>query len=248
MSLAKQHFFITGTDTEIGKTFVTSALLLGLAQQGLSTVGMKPIAAGAELLDGVWHNEDVESLIAAASVKVEQQLVVPYLFHTACAPHIAAQRENAQIELPPILRSYGRLCELADVVLVEGVGGFCVPLSAQLSAQMGAQMSTESVAQLTTVDLAQALALPVIMVVGMRLGCINHALLTAQAIAASGLKLHAWVANTVDAEMAYFDENVQALSQHIAAPCLGVIPRIPQLALQTRAQGALAYLDLNFLK
>jgi dethiobiotin synthetase len=233
-------FFITGTDTEIGKTFVTSAVLHGLVQQGLSTIGMKPIAAGAEFLDGVWHNEDVDSLIAAASVKAAQQLVSPYLFHAACAPHIAAQRENTRIELPPILRSYEELCALADVVLVEGVGGFCVPLSGELG--------TESDTPLTTVDLAQALALPVIMVVGMRLGCINHALLTAQAIAASGLKLHAWVANTVDAEMAYFEENVQALVQCIAAPCLGVIPRMSQLEQQDRVQGALAYLDLNFLK
>lgn len=221
-------YFITGTDTEIGKTFVTAALLRAFAQQGMRTLGMKPIAAGAEIIDGVWHNEDVDQLIEAANVKAPQEIVVPYLMHTPAAPHIVAKLENVQIDVQHIAACYQEARELVDVVLVEGVGGYVVPLNDTVS----------------TVDMAQALNLPVILVVGMRLGCINHALLTAQAIQASDMRLAGWVANTVDAEMKFFEENVQALKQRLPAPCLGVIPRLAQSQIAT----AYRYLDLNLLK
>lgn len=228
MNKRTNDYFITGTDTEIGKTFVTAALLHAFGGQGLRTLGMKPIAAGAELIDGVWHNEDVDQLIEAANVKAPQEIVVPYLMQTPAAPHIVAKLENVQIDVQHIAACYQQARELADVVLVEGVGGYVVPLNDTVS----------------TVDMAQALNLPVILVVGMRLGCINHALLTAQAIAASGLRLAGWVANTVDAEMKFFEENVQALKQRLPAPCLGVIPRLAQSQIAT----AYRYLDLNLLK
>ncbi|MBI3711656.1 MAG: dethiobiotin synthase [Burkholderiales bacterium] len=228
MNQRTNDYFITGTDTEIGKTFVTAALLRAYAQQALRTLGMKPVAAGAEMVDGVWHNEDVDQLIAASSVKAPQAIVAPYLMRTAAAPHIVAQLEEVQIDVQQIATCYQQTRDLADVVIVEGVGGYVVPLNETIS----------------TVDMAQALNLPVILVVGMRLGCINHALLTARAIAASGLHLAGWVANTVDIEMKFFEENVQALKQRLPAPCLGVIPRLPASQMDT----AYRYLDLNLLK
>ena len=224
----RNDYFITGTDTEIGKTFTTSALLRAFAKQGNSTLGMKPIASGAEEIDGVLHNEDVDSLVAASSVKAPQEIVVPYLMRTPAAPHIVAALENVTMDVQHIASCYQQAQQLADVVLVEGVGGFCVPLDDETS----------------TVDLAQRLALPVILVVGMRLGCINHALLTAQAIKASGLRLAGWVANTVDTDMKFFEENVQALKQRLDAPCLAVMPRLAVNEIEQASQ----YLDLNLLK
>ena len=228
MQNRKNDYFITGTDTEIGKTFITSALLRAFAQQGWSTLGMKPIASGAEEIDGVLHNEDVDSLVAASSVKAPQEIVVPYLMRTPAAPHIVAAMENVKMDVQQIASCYQQAQQLADVVLVEGVGGFCVPLDDETS----------------TVDLAQRLALPVILVVGMRLGCINHALLTAQAINASGLRLAGWVANTVDTDMKFFEENVQTLKQRLDAPCLAVMPRLAINEIEQASQ----YLDLNLLK
>jgi dethiobiotin synthetase len=228
MQNRKNDYFITGTDTEIGKTFTTSALLRAFAKQGNSTLGMKPIASGAEEIDGVLHNEDVDSLVAASSVKAPQEIVVPYLMRTPAAPHIVAAVENVKMDVQHIVSCYQQAQQLADVVLVEGVGGFCVPLDDETS----------------TVDLAQRLALRVILVVGMRLGCINHALLTAQAINASGLRLAGWVANTVDTDMKFFEENVQALKQRLDAPCLAVMPRLAVNEIEQASQ----YLDLNLLK
>lgn len=228
MQNRKNDYFITGTDTEIGKTFTTSALLRAFAKQGNSTLGMKPIASGAEEIDGVLHNEDVDSLVAASSVKAPQEIVVPYLMRTPAAPHIVAAMENVKMDVQQIASCYQQAQQLADVVLVEGVGGFCVPLDDETS----------------TVDLAQRFALPVILVVGMRLGCINHALLTAQAIKASGLRLAGWVANTVDTDMKFFEENVQTLKQRLDAPCLAVMPRLAVNEIEQASQ----YLDLNLLK
>ncbi|MES2037948.1 MAG: dethiobiotin synthase [Pseudomonadota bacterium] len=228
----RQHdFFVTGTDTEIGKTLVSAAMLHAMQAQGLQAVGMKPIAAGAEMRDGILHNEDVDMLVAAASVKAELALVCPYLMQTPAAPHIVAELEHVKIALPHIVNSYQQLLEQADAVVVEGVGGFCVPLNAQV----------------TTADMAQALGLPVILVVGMRLGCINHALLTVEAIAARGLRLAGWVANTVDPNMLYLQENVRALRERIVAPMLGHIPRL-NVPDHEKAEAAASYLDLSQLK
>ena len=197
--------FITGTDTEVGKTFATCALLLALKGRGIKAVGMKPVAAGT---NEHGCNDDVEALIAASSVAAPRRLNNPYLLHPAIAPHIAAVEEGRSIDIDGIVDSFDTLRGLADVVLVEGVGGFCVPLGPHSD----------------SADLAEQLGLPVILVVGMRLGCINHALLTQQAITARGLELAGWVANRIDPEMARFDENLTALTARIKAPLLGVVP------------------------
>lgn len=232
MSALRPHdYFVTGTDTEIGKTLVSSALLEALTQRGLRSLGMKPVAAGAVLQEGVWHNEDVDSLVFASGVKAPQHIVCPYLMQTPAAPHIVAQREKISISLPQIVDAYQQAMQLADAVIVEGVGGFCVPLDDRHD----------------TADMAQVLNLPVIMVVGIRLGCINHALLTAQAIVARGLRLAGWVANIVDPQMLYPDENIAALRDRLSAPLLGCIPRLNNEDTQ-KAKVAATYLDLNFLK
>ncbi len=204
-STQKPGWFITGTDTEVGKTFVTCALLHVLRNQGVSAVGMKPVAAGT---DAEGKNDDVEALIAASGVQAARELINPYLFQPAIAPHIAAEEEGRAIDIGSIVTAFNTLREMADTVLVEGVGGFCVPLGPDCD----------------TADLAEKLKLPVILIVGMRLGCINHALLTQQAIAARGLKLAGWIANRIDPEMSRFEENLAALTERISTPLLGIIP------------------------
>ena len=211
----KPAWFVAGTDTEIGKTFVACALLHALRNQGISAIGMKPVAAGT---DEKGRNDDVEALIAASGVDAPRELVNPYLYAPAIAPHIAALEAGRPIDLERIAQSFAALRPLADAIVVEGVGGFCVPLGPQVDAA----------------DLAQRLALPVILVVGMRLGCINHALLSAQAIAARGLTLAGWVANRIDPQMARFDENLASLEARLAAPLLGVIPANSSPAIAAR--------------
>ncbi len=201
------HFFITGTDTGVGKTFVTCALLYTLKAQGIAAIGMKPIAAGGEMTPDGLNNEDVEALHLASVVKLQREDLNCYLLSEPIAPHIAATNEDIDIDLDVIRQRFDQLAELADVVLVEGVGGFIVPLGDNIN----------------TADLAQDLDLPVILVVGMRLGCLNHALLTQEAILARGLTLAGWVANQIDPHMAELDANIEALEERIRAPLLGVI-------------------------
>ena len=201
----KPAWFIVGTDTEVGKTFVGCALLHALRNAGFDAIGMKPVAAGT---DAEGKNEDVESLLAASSRRLPQALVCPYLFQPAVAPHIGAAEGNRVIDIDCIVSAFETLRETAGCVLVEGVGGFCVPLGPHAD----------------TADLAERLGLPVILVVGMRLGCINHALLTQQAIAARGLRLAGWIANRIDPGMSRFEENLAALRERIDAPLLGVVP------------------------
>ncbi|MFZ2854175.1 MAG: dethiobiotin synthase [Rhodocyclaceae bacterium] len=201
----KPAWFVAGTDTEVGKTFVSCALLHAMRGRGWKALGMKPVAAG---LDAEGKNDDVEQLLTAASAAAPRELINPYAFRAAIAPHIAASEEGRTIELGVIVAAFNELQGLADAVLVEGVGGFCVPLGPTHD----------------TADLAVALGLPVILVVGMRLGCISHALLTEQAIAAHGLHLAGWVANRIDPAMLRFDENLAALQARIKAPLLGVVP------------------------
>ena len=198
-------WFVTGTDTEVGKTFATCALLLALNRRGHRAVGMKPVAAGT---DAHGKNDDVEQLKAASGVTAPPELINPYLFQPAIAPHIAAAEAGVAIDLERIAAAFDRLRETADAVLVEGVGGFLVPLGGDCD----------------SADLARRLGLPVILVVGMRLGCINHALLTCQAIAACGLPLAGWIANRIDPDMQRWEENLAALRERIDAPLLGVIP------------------------
>lgn len=199
-----QGYFVTGTDTGVGKTTVSCALLRAFAAQGKKVVGMKPVAAGSE--NGRWH--DVEQLIAASNINAAREHINPYAFDPPVAPHIAAQQAGIDIDLAVIQHAYQALSNQADVVIVEGAGGFLVPLNAQ---QTGA-------------DLARALNLPVILVVGMRLGCLNHALLSAQAIRAAGLPLAGWVANGIDPQMMVLEENITTLEQRLDGPLLGVVP------------------------
>ncbi|MCP5279557.1 MAG: dethiobiotin synthase [Thiobacillus sp.] len=204
-------FFITGTDTGVGKTRVAAALLRAYGRLGYRCVGMKPVAAGTEWQNGAWVNEDVLQLQAASNVEGPLAQVNPYLFREAIAPHIAADHKGVIIQLPRIRVAYEALTGLADVVVVEGAGGFLVPLS------RNGDMA----------DLAVVLNLPVIMVVGMRLGCLNHALLTREAIAARGLNLAGWVANRIDPAMQAHDENLATLAQRLAAPLLAELPYQP---------------------
>lgn len=203
-SLTPDGFFVTGTDTGVGKTRVACALLHAYAARGLRVIGMKPVAAGAQRYNGVWMNEDVEQLIAASNMAAPRELVNPYCFEPPIAPHIAASLEKIVIKNRYLQECHRRLSALADVVVVEGAGGFCVPLN-----------ETE-----TSADLARVLALPVVLVVGMRLGCLNHALLTAAAIHACGLRLAGWVANHIDPAMTRADDNVAALQARLHAPLL----------------------------
>ena len=174
--------FVTGTDTEIGKTFVSAALLRGFVREDLQAAAMKPIAAGASLVDGVLHNEDADQLDAAANVLLPPEIRTPFMLREPAAPHIAAALENVMLDMTRVVDAHNAALQMADVVVVEGVGGFRVPLTDAHD----------------TADLAFALNLPVVLVVGMRLGCISHALLTAEAIAARGLPIAGWVANRVD--------------------------------------------------
>ncbi len=211
--------FVTGTDTEIGKTFVSCALLHGFKRAGLRAAAMKPIAAGAVERDGQWHNEDADQLDAAATVVLPPNIRTPYLLKAPAAPHIVAAHEGVSLEIERIVECHEEAAKLADIVVVEGVGGFRVPLDDDHD----------------TADLACALALPVVLVVGVRLGCINHALLTAQAIAANGLRIAGWVANVVDPDMLYRDENIETVRQWLArehgAPLVGIVPHLaPPLA------------------
>jgi dethiobiotin synthetase len=216
----KTAYFIAGTDTGVGKTLVSSALVHGYAQQGLKSVGMKPIAAGCESIDGRWLSEDVAQLQAASNIDADLSLVNPYAFAPAIAPHIAAEQAGVRIELTNIQSAYETLRQSADVVIVEGVGGFRVPLGSDWD----------------TADLAQALALPVVLVVGMRLGCLSHALLTVEAIEKRGLSLAGWVANRIDPDMTAYAENLDALRQRIDAPLLGEIPALSQADFRLAAQ------------
>lgn len=204
----KQAYFLTGTDTEIGKTFITCALLHRARQLGLAAAGLKPVAAGT---DAAGRNDDVECIRAASNVVLPTAIINPYCFKAAIAPHIAAAEEGIHIDFATIQASCTAAREQADLLIVEGVGGFCVPLGVDQS----------------TADLAVALGLPVILVVGMRLGCINHALLTAEAIAARGLPLAGWVANRIDPAMSRFAENLATLQALLPAPLLGVVPHQP---------------------
>ncbi len=205
--LAPHGFFVTGTDTGVGKTLIACALLHALARQGRRVIGMKPVAAGAVRGAQGLINDDVALLQAAGNVDAPLALVNPYCFEPAIAPHLAAEQAGVVIDLATIAGAFERLAAAADLVIVEGVGGFRVPLN----------HSEDSA------DLAQCLGLPVILVVGLRLGCLNHALLTAQAIHAKGLRLAGWIANRIDPAMAAADENVAALAQRVAAPLLGEI-------------------------
>jgi dethiobiotin synthetase len=203
-----REFFVAGTDTGVGKTLAACALLYELRRLGLRSLGMKPVAAGVENSPDGPANGDVLELRRASSWAAPLREVNPYCFEPAIAPHLAAHEAGVRIEIDPIVHAFRALRAQADAVVVEGVGGFLVPLNEREDAG----------------DLAAALALPLVLVVGMRLGCLNHALLTRQAIAARSLRLAGWIANTIDPQMARFEQNLQALRERMGAPLLGIMP------------------------
>ena len=220
--------FVTGTDTEVGKTLVSASLLWALAQTGRRCVGMKPVASGCRATAAGMRCNDADVLLAHSSVSASYADVNPYGYEPAVAPHLAARAAGQTIELDVIHRHFERLCATADWLVVEGVGGWLVPLSDDT----------------TVANLAQLLGLPVLLVVGMRLGCLNHALMTATAIERTDLELAGWVANQIDAGMALFGENVATLKARIDAPLVGVVPHLADITPRVAA----ANLDLAKLR
>lgn len=206
-------WFVTGTDTEVGKTLVSAGLLWALAQRGCGCVGMKPVASGCRATAAGMRCSDAEILLAHSSVSASYADVNPYGYEPAVAPHLAARAAGQRIELDVIRVHFERLRATADWLVVEGVGGWLVPLNDDS----------------TVADLARLLSLPVLLVVGMRLGCLNHALMTAAAIERAGLEFAGWVANQIDPGMALFRENVATLEAHINAPLVGVIPHLAEV-------------------
>jgi dethiobiotin synthetase len=217
--LELRSVFVIGTDTGVGKSLVSAALLRGAVQAGLRAVGMKPVAAGLDAqLDGSLACGDVLALQAAGNVAADPALVNPFCLPDPLSPHLAARRAGRRITLAPIVAAHRALCVQADRVIVEGAGGFLVPLDE------GDAGEAPGAPLLTGADLAQALGVPLVLVVGLRLGCLNHALLTAEAVRARGLTLAGWVANRIDPAMACADENLDFLRRHIPAPLLADVP------------------------
>ena len=200
--------YVTGTDTGIGKTVASSALLHALRLRGLRAVGMKPLASGCEHTAAGWRNEDALALQAASNPRPEYADLNPYALPLPLAPELAARDAGVTVELGTIRAAYARLQAQADAVVVEGVGGWAAPLSASID----------------QADVVHALDLPVVMVVGLRLGCLNHAYLTMRAIAADGCRLAGWIGNAIDPGMARRDDNLALLAARIPAPCWGVLP------------------------
>lgn len=212
-------FYVTGTDTGIGKTRSSAALLHALRAQGLRATGMKPVASGCERIDGEWKNEDALALVEASDPRPAYADCNPFALEHPLAPELAARDAGVEVSLPPILAAHVRLAASADVVVVEGVGGWAAPLSADLM----------------QADLVRALEIPVVLVVGLRLGCLNHALLSARAIAADGCRLIGWIANAVDPAMERVDDNIAMLSARLPAPCWGRLPFDPAADADPRA-------------
>jgi len=204
----KHSFYVTGTDTGIGKSVVSAALLHALRARGLRAVGMKPVASGCEHTPGGWRNDDACLLRAASAPRPDYADVNPYALPNPLAPELAAADAGVTLALAPILAAHARLAAQSDAVVVEGVGGWAAPLSATLD----------------QIDLVRALDLPVVLVVGLRLGCINHARLTARAIAADGARLVGWVGNGIDPTMDRCDDVFALLQARLPVPCWGRLP------------------------
>ena len=200
--------YVTGTDTGIGKTLASCALLHALRAHGLRAAGMKPVASGCERIDGEWRNADALALQAAGEPGIAYADINPFALEHPLAPELAARDAGVEVSLLPILASHARLSDHADALVIEGVGGWAAPLSASLM----------------QADLVRTLRLPVLLVVGLRLGCLNHALLSARAIAADGAHLAGWIGSHVDPAMARVEDNIEMLRQRLPAPCWGVLP------------------------
>ena len=213
MERAVDRLFVTGTDTGVGKTVVSAALLHAFRAHGRRAVGMKPVASGCERAPEGWRNEDALALQAASDPRPPYDDVNPYALPAPLAPEIAARDAGVDVQLGVLVSAFERLHPLADMVLVEGVGGWAAPLTATLDQR----------------HLVQELRLPVVLVVGMRLGCINHARLSARAIQEDGARLVGWIANEVDPAMARRDENFDLLSARMPVPCWGRLPHVADI-------------------
>jgi dethiobiotin synthetase len=218
-----QGLFVTGTDTGCGKTEITLGIMQSLQHQGESVLGMKPIASGAAVTDEGLRNEDALRIQAQCSQAIAYSSVNPVVYHLPISPHLAAMQTGKPISLDELVQEYDTLCMQADRVVVEGVGGWHVPLG-------------ESI---TLADLARTLDLPMILVVGMRLGCLNHALMTAECMLNSGARFAGWVANIVDPQMHALKENIHTLQAWLPAPCLGEVPYLESPSAEQIA----SYLD-----
>ena len=212
--------FLTGTDTGIGKTWVTLGLMSALRAKGQKVVGMKPVASGCRQTKAGLRNEDAESICQASTPAVSYDLVNPYAFEEPVAPHAAAEKAGVEISIPQIQAAYHQLCKLADVVVVEGVGGWRVPLSRDQG----------------LVDLVKAIDVPVILVVGLKLGCINHALLSCESLVRDNIQLLGWVANQVEADYPFLNSTMQVLRSEIPAPLLGQVPYLNVLDVEEIGQ------------
>lgn len=213
-------FYVTGTDTGIGKTMASTALLHALRARGHTAVGMKPVASGCDQTPQGWRNEDALALQAASNPQPDYATLNPYALPAPLAPELAAAEVGVSLSLEPIVHAFAQLRAQAQQVVVEGVGGWAAPLSAALD----------------QADLVRALRLPVVLVVGVRLGCINHARLTAAAIAADGVECIGWIANEVDPQMERIEENIGMLGQRLAMPCWGRIRWRPGADAASQAQ------------
>ncbi|OLF51594.1 dethiobiotin synthase [Pseudomonas chlororaphis] len=221
-------YFITGTDTDVGKTTIAAGLLHTARLSGLSTAAGKPVASGCDLTPKGLRNADALALLAECSLPLTYDEVNPLAFEPAIAPHLAAREAGVVLTVQSLLTPMRQLlAKGADFTLVEGAGGWRVPLAGQDNLS----------------DLAMALDLPVILVVGVRLGCINHALLTAEAIAQDGLQLAGWVANIIEPKTARLEENLATLAERLPAPCLGRVPRLKALSAEAVAE----HLQLDLL-
>jgi len=203
-------FFVTGTDTGVGKTWISAALVHALADRGQRVAGLKPLACGAHQSEHGWRHPDAELLMRYNSVPLPYETVNPFLLREPIAPHIAAARRGLRLSAAALHEACTTLEAPLDTLVIEGVGGWEVPLNGEE----------------TTAQLARLLGLPVILVVGMRLGCLNHALLTAAAIAQHRLALAGWIANVIDPGMAALPENIAALEARLPAPRLGTVPHL----------------------
>jgi dethiobiotin synthetase len=207
VSALRRGIFVTGTDTGVGKTLISTALMRALKNRGLKVAGMKPVASGSESTPEGLRNEDALALMREQSVPFPYEVVNPFAFAPAIAPHIAAAHAGIAIDLKKIVEAFELLQARSDKVIVEGAGGWHAPISDAAGMQ----------------DLAVALKIPVLLVVGLRLGCLNHALLTARAIESSGLPMCGWVANRMDLKFSYWEENVETLKGRLPAPLLGIV-------------------------
>lgn len=223
-------FFIVGTDTEVGKTLVAGALIVKLIAVGSNAIGFKPVVAGTyQDNKGVIHNEDVDALSIASGLIPGQENICPYVLDFPAAPHLVARSNRMELKSDVILKAFQKLIIKHDSIVVEGAGGLLVPLNNEE----------------TLADITQAMNLPVILVVGMKLGCINHALLTHEAMQARKISVAGWIANTLSEDMSFLQENIETLQSRIDAPLLGIIPNLPK-NLEKHANSAYSIEALRF--